>query len=328
MKQFARRVGGIVAALLALCGAGLAHAQGYPNKSIKIIVPYPPGGPTDVQARVVGQKMGELLGQAVVIENRGGVGGMLGSTIVAKADPDGYTLLMGASGPQAIGPLMAKEPPYDPVKDFTPISLVSYSPLMLVVNPNKMKAKSVNDVIAAARSQPGKLNYGSFGSGTMAHLAGELFKTMAGVNVVHVPYKGSAPAMTALLGGEIDFMFDTVITALPHVQGGKLSGLAVTKATRSSAVPDMPTVAEAALPGFEAVSWIGLMGPAHLPKEVLDRLSGEMVKALADRAVRQRLEAAGAEPVGSDSATFSKQMKSELARWEPVVKAAGLLRSQ
>jgi tripartite-type tricarboxylate transporter receptor subunit TctC len=290
-------------------------------------VPYPPGGPTDVQARIVAQKLGDLLGQSVVIENRGGAGGMLGSSVVAKSAPDGYTLLMGASGPQALGPLMAKEPPYDPVKDFTPISLVSYSPLMLVVHP-KLNAKSVKDVIAFAKDRPGALNYGSFGNGTMAHLAGELFKTMAGVNIVHVPYKGSAPAMAALLGGEIDFMFDTVITALPHVKAGKLAGLAVTKGTRSSAVPDLPTVAEAALPGFEAVSWIGLMGPAGMPKDVVDRLSGDMVKALADPGVRERLQAAGAEPVGSDAETFAKQMKSELARWEPVVKASGLLRSQ
>lgn len=327
MKYFARWLGGIVTAVVALSGAGLALAQGYPNKSIKMIVPYPPGGPTDVQARIVAQKLGDLLGQSVVIENRGGAGGMLGSTVVAKSAPDGYTLLMGASGPQALGPLMAKEPPYDPVKDFTPISLVSYSPLMLVVHP-KLNAKSVKDVIALAKEKPGALNYGSFGNGTMAHLAGELFKTMAEVNIVHVPYKGSAPAMAALLGGEIDFMFDTVITALPHVKAGKLAGLAVTKGTRSSAVPDLPTVAEAALPGFEAVSWIGLMGPAGMPKDVVDRLSGDMVKALADPGVRERLQAAGAEPVGSDAETFSKQMKSELARWEPVVKASGLLRSQ
>jgi tripartite-type tricarboxylate transporter receptor subunit TctC len=327
MKHFSRWVGGIVTAVVTLSGAGLALAQGFPNKSIKMIVPYPPGGPTDVQARIVAQKLGDLLGQSVVIENRGGAGGMLGSTVVAKSAPDGYTLLMGASGPQALGPLMAKEPPYDPVKDFTPISLVSYSPLMLVVHP-KLNAKRVNDVIALAKDRPGALNYGSFGNGTMAHLAGELFKTMAGVNIVHVPYKGSAPAMAALLGGEIDFMFDTVITALPHVKAGKLAGLAVTKGTRSSAVPELPTVAEAALPGFEAVSWIGLMGPAGMPKDVVDRLSGDMVKALADPVVRERLQAAGAEPVGSDAETFAKQMKSELARWEPVVRASGLLRSQ
>ena len=326
MKFLVRLAYGVVALVLAFA-TGLASAQPYPNKSIRMIVPYPPGGPTDVQARVIAQKLGELLGQSVVIENRGGAGGMLGSSVVAKSAPDGYTLLMGASGPQALGPLMAKEPPYDPVKDFTPLSLVSYSPLMLVVNP-KVPAKSVQDVIALAKSKPGGLNYGSFGNGTMAHLAGELFKTMAGVNIVHVPYKGSAPAMVALLGGEIDLMFDTVITALPHVQGGKLNGLAVTKGTRSSAAPDMPTVAEAALPGFEAVSWIGLMGPAGMPKDVVDRISDAMVKSLADPAVRERLVAAGAEPVGSDAATFAKHMKGELARWEPVVKAAGLLRSQ
>jgi tripartite-type tricarboxylate transporter receptor subunit TctC len=251
---------------------------------------------------------------------------MVGSTVVAKSAPDGYTLLMGASGPQVLGPLMAKESPYDPVHDFTPLSLVSYSPLMLVVNP-KLKATSVKEVIALAKERPGALNYGSFGNGTMAHLAGELFKTMADVKIVHVPYRGSAPAIAALLGGEIDLMFDTVITSLPQVKSGRLRGIAVTKSTRSGAAPDLPTVAET-LPGFEAVSWIGLMGPAGLPNDVVERLSNAMVKVLGDPAVRERLQAAGAEPVGSDAATFATIVKAELARWEPVVKAAGLLHSQ
>jgi tripartite-type tricarboxylate transporter receptor subunit TctC len=327
MKSTFKRIASSLLAVVLGFGSGIALGQAYPNKTIKMIVPYPPGGPTDVQARVVAQKLGDNLGQAVVIENRGGAGGMLGSSVVAKSAPDGYTLLMGASGPQALGPLMAKEPPYDPLRDFTAISLVSYSPLMLVVNPG-VKATTVKEVIALAKERPGALNYGSFGNGTMAHLAGELFKTMADVKIVHVPYKGSAPAVAALVGGEIELMFDTVITALPQVKGGRLRGIAVTKGTRSSAAPDLPTVAEAALPGFEAVSWIGLMGPAGMPKDVVDRLSSEMVKVLADPAVRARLEAAGAEPVGSDAATFAAHMKSELARWEPVVKAAGLLRTQ
>jgi tripartite-type tricarboxylate transporter receptor subunit TctC len=292
-----------------------------------MVVPYPPGGPTDVQARVVAEKLGSILGQPVVVENRGGAGGMLGSKLVAQAAPDGYTLLMGASGPQAIGPLMVQTPMYDPIKDFTPISLVSYSPMMLIVNP-KLPVKSVKDLIDLAKQKPGTLNYGSYGPGTMAHLAGALFDSMAGVKMTHVPYKGSAPAMVALLGGEIDLMFDTIITALPHVKGGKVRALAVTKPTRSSAVPDLPTVAESGLPGFEAVSWIGLMGPAGMPQEAVDQLSSAMVKALADPGVRERLAQAGAEPVGSDAATFAKQMKSELARWEPVVKAAGLYHSQ
>jgi tripartite-type tricarboxylate transporter receptor subunit TctC len=307
--------------------SGIATAEGFPNKPIKMVVPYPPGGPTDVQARVVAEKLGSILGQPVVVENRGGAGGMLGSKLVAQAAPDGYTLLMGASGPQAIGPLMVQTPMYDPIKDFTPISLVSYSPMMLIVNP-KLPVKSVKDLIDLAKQKPGTLNYGSYGPGTMAHLAGALFDSMAGVKMTHVPYKGSAPAMVALLGGEIDLMFDTIITALPHVKGGKVRALAVTKPTRSSAVPDLPTVAESGLPGFEAVSWIGLMGPAGMPQEAVDQLSSAMVKALADPGVRERLAQAGAEPVGSDAATFAKQMKSELARWEPVVKAAGLYHSQ
>lgn len=314
-------------ATLTVSFTGTVMAQAYPHKPIKLIVPYPPGGPTDVQARVIAIKLGDLLGQPVVIENRAGAGGMLGSKVVAQAEADGYTLLMGASGPQALGPLMAKEPMYDPTKDFTPISLVSYSPLMLVVSP-KLQVKSVKELIELAKQAPGKLNYGSFGNGTMAHLAAEQFNTMAGVKMTHIPYKGSAPAMVALLGGEIEVMFDTVITALPQVKAGKINALAVTKSVRSEAAPELPTVAEAALPGYEAVSWIGVMGPAGMPRQVVDRLSKEMVATLADSAVRERLKQAGAEPVGSDAATFAAQMKGELVRWEPVVKAAGLLRSQ
>ena len=325
-NNLARFACSILAIALTAFGSGVVYAQVYPKKPIKMIVPFPPGGPTDVQARIIAQMLGVQLGQAVVVENRGGAGGMIGSRMVAKSDPDGYTLLMGASGPQALGPLMAKESPYDPVHDFTALSLVSYSPLMLVVNP-KLKATSVKDVIALAKERPGALNYGSFGVGTMSHLAGELFNTMAGVKIVHVPYTGSAPAITALLGGQIDLMLDTVITSLPQVKSGRLRGIAVTKDTRSSAAPDLPTVAET-LPGFVAVSWIGLMGPAGLPKDVVDRLSNAMVKVLGDPTVRERLQAAGAEPVGSDAATFATFIKEERARWEPVVKAAGLLHSQ
>jgi tripartite-type tricarboxylate transporter receptor subunit TctC len=314
------------AAALGALAASQAFAQGYPTKPVKMIVPFPPGGPTDVQARIVAQKLGESLGQPVVIDNRGGAGGMLGSDIAAKSAPDGYTLLMGASGPHAVGVLTRKEPPYDPLKDFTPLSLVSYSPLMLVVHPS-VKANSVQELIALAKSQPGKLNYGSFGNGTMAHFAGELFKLQAGVDIVHVPYKGTAPALADLLAGQIPMMFDTIITSLPHVKSGRLRGLAVTKSTRSQAVPELPTVAEAGLPGFQAVSWIGLMGPANMPKDIVDRISNEMVKMLGDPALRQKLIDAGAEPVGSSAAEFAAHMKAEMERWEPVVKAAGLYRA-
>ena len=314
------------AAALGALAASQALAQGYPNKPVKMIVPFPPGGPTDVQARIVAQKLGESLGQPVVIDNRGGAGGMLGSDIAAKSAPDGYTLLMGASGPHAVGVLTRKVPPYDPLKDFTPLSLVSYSPLMLVVHPS-VKASSVQELVALAKSQPGKLNYGSFGNGTMAHFAGELFKMQAGVDIVHVPYKGTAPALADLLAGQIPMMFDTIITSLPHVKSGRLRGLAVTKSTRSQAVPELPTVAEAGLPGFQAVSWIGLMGPANMPKDIVDRISNEMVKMLGDAALRQKLLDAGAEPVGSSAAEFAAHMKAEMERWEPVVKAAGLYRA-
>ena len=313
------------AGALGALAAGQIFAQGYPSKAVKMIVPFPAGGPTDVQARIVAQKLGESFGQPVIVENRGGAGGMLGSDIVAKSAPDGYTLLMGASGPHAVGVLTRKQPPYDPLKDFTPLSLVSYSPLMLVVHPS-VNANSVQELIALAKSQPGKLNYGSFGNGTMAHFAGELFKLQAGIDIVHVPYKGTAPALADLLAGHIPMMFDTIITSLPHVKSGRLRGLAVTKSTRSAAIPELPTVAEAGLPRFQAVSWIGLMGPAGLPKEIVDRISGDMVKMFADPGLREKLLNAGAEPAGSSAAEFAAHMKAELERWEPVVKAAKLYR--
>jgi tripartite-type tricarboxylate transporter receptor subunit TctC len=322
-----RFIGGIAAApaLGALGAAGQAFARSYPTKAVRMIVPFPAGGPTDVQARIVAQWLADGFGQPVVVENRGGAGGMLGSIAVAKSPPDGYTLLMGASGPHAVGVLMRKEPPYDPLKDFTPLSLVSYSPLILVVHPS-VKANSLQELIALLKSQPGKFNYGSFGSGTMAHLAGELFRIMANVDIVHVPYKGSAPALIDLVAGHIPMMFDTIITSLPHVKAGRLRGLAVTKPTRSAAIPELPTMSEAGLPGFQAVSWIGLMGPAGMPKTIVDRISSDMVKMFADHGLRQRLMDAGAEPVGSSAAEFAAYMKAELERWKPVVKAAGLYR--
>jgi tripartite-type tricarboxylate transporter receptor subunit TctC len=325
MSMIRRRFIGGIAAASALGAAGPAFARSYPTKAVRMIVPFPAGGPTDVQARIVAQWLADGFGQPVVVENRGGAGGMLGSIAVAKSPPDGYTLLMGASGPHAVGVLMRKEPPYDPLKDFTPLSLVSYSPLILVVHPS-VKANSLQELIALLKSQPGKFNYGSFGSGTMAHLAGELFRIMANVDIVHVPYKGSAPALIDLVAGHIPMMFDTIITSLPHVKAGRLRGLAVTKPTRSAAIPELPTMSEAGLPGFQAVSWIGLMGPAGMPKTIVDRISSDMVKMFADHGLRQRLMDAGAEPVGSSAAEFAAYMKAELERWKPVVKAAGLYR--
>ena len=326
MRNYLAQFGcGILAVALSF-GSAVVLAQAYPKGPIKMIVPYPPGGQTDVLARVIAQKLGDQLGQPVVVDNRGGAGGMLGSKVAANSAPDGYTLLMSGSGAHAIAPLMAKESPYDPVQDFTALSLVSHSPLMLVVNP-RINATTVREFIALAKQRPGALNYGSFGNGSMAHLAGELLNSMADVKMVHVPYRGEAPALTALLGGEIDMMFASVITALPYVKSGRLRAVAVSKSTRSNTVPDLPAVAET-IPGFEAVSWIGLLGPAGLPKEMVDRLSAEMVAILRDPAVRERLETTGAEPVGSDAATFAAFIKQERTRWESVVKAVGLYRSQ
>ncbi len=313
----------VAASAVFASGLSQAHAQKYPAHPVRLVVPYPPGGPTDVQARIVAQRLSERLGQQMIVDNRGGAGGRLGSDLVAKASPDGYTLLMGASGPQAIGPHLLVKPPYDAIRDFTAITLVSYSPMMLVVHPS-VKANSVSELIAFAKANPGKLTFGSYGPGTMAQLAGELFKTMAAIDIVHVPYKGSAPAMADLLGGQISMMFDTVITSLPHVKAGKLRALAVTGKKHSEAVPDLPTVAEAGLPGFEAVSWIGLMGPRGLPPEITKRLNSETVAILRDPQVRQRLITSGAEPAETTAAEFGALMQSELKKWGTVVKTAGL----
>lgn len=316
----------LVVALVAF-GGGVVFADTYPTKPIKMIVPYPAGGQTDVLGRMTAQMLSDELGKPVVVENRPGASGMLGSQAVSNSTADGYTLLFSGSGAFCFGPLMAKKPLYDPIRNFTALSLVSYSPMMIVVNPNHVKVKSVKELIALAKEKPGKLNYGSFGTGSGAHLAGELLKTMANVDITHVPYKGDAPALVAMLGGEIDFMFAPIITGLPHVKSGRLNAIAVSKGTKSSMMPDLPTVAET-LPDFEAVSWIGLWGPAGMPKDVEKRLSDFMVRKFKNPEVFSKFQSAGVEPVGSDGAGFEALIKKELTRWEPVIKAAGLLHTQ
>jgi tripartite-type tricarboxylate transporter receptor subunit TctC len=299
-----------------------APAQTYPDKPIRLVVPFSAGGTTDILARAVGQKLGEHLGQQVVVDNKPGAGGNIGSDIVAKSAPDGYTLVMGTVGTHAINASLYKKMPYDHIKDFVPVSLVALVPNILVVHPS-VPANSVKELIAYAKANPGKLNFASSGNGTSIHLSGELFKTTAGVEMTHVPYKGSAPAVTDLLGGQVQLMFDNMPSALPHVKAGKLKALGVTTAKRFPAAPDIPTIAEAGVPGYEASSWFGVLAPAGTPKEIVNKLSSEIAKILQTPEIKERLLSQGAEPVGNTPDQFTAFIKAETAKWAKVVKESG-----
>lgn len=300
--------------------AGGAFAQAWPAKPISLVVPFPPGGTTDVLARSVAQKLSEALGQQVIVENKPGAGATLGADYVAKARPDGYTLLMGAVH-HTIAPAVFKKLAYDFQKDFAPITVVAAVPNVLVVN-NEVPAKSVKELIALAKSQPGKLNYGSNGNGTAQHLIGTQFQNMAGIDLVHVPYKGSGPLTTDLIGGQVTMSFDTITPVLPHIKAGKLRALAVTTAKRSAALPDVPTIAEAALPGFDLGSWFGIVAPAATPKEVVARLHTEIAKALKSDDIKARFAEIGAEPVGNTPDEMRAQIAAETAKFAKLVKDA------
>jgi tripartite-type tricarboxylate transporter receptor subunit TctC len=313
-------------ALLALAVAALSgipsvsHAQTYPAKPIRWIVPFPPGGSTDILARVVGQKLTEAWGQPVVVENKGGAGGTIGATEVARAAPNGYTLLMGAIH-HTIATSVYPSLPYDFQRDLAPVTVVAIVPNVLVVNPS-VPAKTVPELIAYAKANPGKLTYGSAGVGTAHHLIGEKFNLEAGVDIVHVPYKGSAPAVTDLVAGQVQIMYDTVASSLPHIKAGKLRPLAVVTAKRSLSLPDIPTMAEAALPGFEVTTWFGMLVPAKTPKDIIAKLHDETVKILNMPDVKKRLIEAGAEPVGNTPEEMAAQIKSETETFAKVVKQA------
>lgn len=307
-----------VAALAVMVGS--ASAQTYPRKPIRWIVPFPPGGSTDLLARVVGQKLTEAWGQQVIVENKGGAGGTLGAAEAARAPADGYTLLMGAIH-HTIASSVYPKLPYDIQKDFAPITVVAIVPNVLVVNPS-VPANSTKELIAYAKANPGKLTYGSAGMGTAHHLIGEQFNLQAGVNILHVPYKGSSPAVADLIGGQVLIMYDTVASCLPHIKSGKLRPLAVATAKRSSALPDVPTIAEAALPGFEVTTWFGALAPVKTPKEIVVKLNGEIVKILAMPDVRKRLLDAGAEPVGNSPEQMAAQIKKETGEFAKIVKQA------
>ena len=303
--------------------AALAHAQAsYPSKPIRLVVPFPAGGTTDILARAVAQRLTETMGQPVVVDNRAGAGGNIGADMVAKAPPDGYTLLMGTVGTHAINASLYAKMPYDHVRDFAPVILVAGVPNVLVVNP-ALPVNSVQELIAYGKANPGKLNFASSGNGTSIHLAAELFKTMTGVQMAHVPYKGSAPALVDLAGGQVQLMFDNLPSSLALIKAGKLKALAVTSAQRSAALPDVPTVAESGLAGFEASSWFGLLAPAGTPKDIIAKLNGEVTKWLATPEAKEKLAAQGAIPAGRSPDDFMRHIAAETVKWQKVVKDSG-----
>jgi tripartite-type tricarboxylate transporter receptor subunit TctC len=310
----------LAAALAALPMA--AHAEGYPSKPIRFVVPYPPGGPLDTIARLLGQKVSESVKQPVIVDNKPGAGGNIGADLVAKAPADGYTILMGAVATHAINPTLYAKIPYDPVRDFSPVTQVASTPNVLVVNPS-VPASNVREFIAYAKANPGKLNFGSGSTGSAGHLAGELFKSMAGVEMTHIPYKGAAPAMQDLIGGQIHLMFDNMASSLTQVRAGRVKALAVTTAKRSSLAPELPTVAESGLAGFDISTWFGVFAPAGTPREAIARLHAEFTRALAAPDVREKMVNLGAEPVGNTPAEFAAYIRAEAEKYARVIKASG-----
>lgn len=298
------------------------QAQAFPAKALTIVVPFSAGGTTDILARVVGQYMAKDLGQPVIIDNRAGAGGNIGAQMVARAAPDGYTLLMGTVGTHAINQSLYKKMSFDPIKDFAPITRVALVPNLLVANPGQ-PYKNVKELIAYAKANPGKVSFASSGSGTSIHLSGEMFSQLAGVEMQHVPYKGSAPALTDLLGGQTAIMFDNMPSVIGHVKAGKLRPLAVTTPQRSPALPDVPTIAESGVPGYSATSWFGLLAPASTPAPVIAKLNASVLKALADPEVKKKLAEQGAEPHGEKPEQFAEFIRAETAKWGQTVKQSG-----
>jgi len=315
--------GRIVIAVLALVGAApAAGAADYPDHPVRMIVPFTPAGATDLLARLVGERLGVKLGQSVVIDNRAGAGGNVGAEIAARAAPDGYTLLMGPASVYAISATLYPRLGYDLVKDLTPVSLVANVPHVLLVN-NDLPVKSVPELVQLAKKKPGQLNIASQGSGTVSHLEAELLKHMAGIDMLHVPYRGSAPAILDLIGGRVQVMFDSIASALPHIRAGKLRAIAVASNTRSSLLPNVPTVAESALPGYSAHSWLGIFVPAGTPRTIVERLQRDLAAAIDDPKAQARLVEAGFEPKSSTQEDFAKLVREEMEKWRPVVKMSG-----
>jgi tripartite-type tricarboxylate transporter receptor subunit TctC len=312
------------AVLLPLLTAGGAMAQApYPNKPVRFIVPYPPGSGTDIVARMLGQKLAEGWGQQVTVDNRPGAGAIVGVEAVAKAVPDGYTIGIADNGPLAINPALYPKLPYNPARDFTPITLVANLPFILVVHPS-VPANSVAELVALAKAKPGQLNYASVGNGSAVHLATELLKTRAGIDLVHVPYKGSAPALTGVLGGETSLMFVNLLSSMPMVKAGKLRALATGTPKRLTAMPDLPTVAEAGVPGYEFLAWFGVVAPAGLPRPVAERLTQDLRRIIALPEIRERMvQQGGLEPVGGTAEAFAAMIPREIEHWGRLVRETG-----
>ena len=311
-----------IVAAIAICTAPVL-AQQYPTKPVRMIVPFAPGGGADFVARVVGTKVTEQLGQQVIIDNRAGAAGSIGAEIAAKSPPDGHTLLLGSAGPLTINPSLYAKLPYDAVRDFVPVSLVTMMPFLLVVHPT-LPVKNVKELIALARSRPGQLNYATPGTGSTTHLANELLKSMARVDITHVPYKGVAPAATDLISGQVQMMSGDLSTLLPHVKNGRMRPLAVTSARRSSLVPEIPTVAESGLPGYEASGWFGVLAPAATPQAIVARLNAAIVKGVAGDDAKARLGAFGGDIATGTPEQFASHIRAEGAKWGKVIKTLGL----
>jgi tripartite-type tricarboxylate transporter receptor subunit TctC len=321
LKNFLR-----IAVALSVAFAAFAPvaAQPFPNKPIKLVVPYPPGGSADILARTVGQGMAERLGQPVVVESRPGAGTAIGAKAVAVAAADGYTLLIGTVSSHAMNPALNDAVGYDPIKDFTAIGRVASIPFVLLAKPD-LAAKSLSELLAMERAKPGAISYASAGAGTSNHLAGELLDSMARVKTLHVPYKGSAPALNDLLGGQVDTMFDLQLTALPHIKSGKARALAITSPRRSSLLPDVATVAEQGVPGYDVSAWFGIYGPAGMPQATVEQLNAALVAVLRNSDVRAKLEALGAEPEPGTAAEFAAFTRTEQVKWANVIKGAGIV---
>jgi tripartite-type tricarboxylate transporter receptor subunit TctC len=317
------RVVRLLFAVLVLLATGAALAQGFPEHPVRIIVPYPPGSGTDIATRLLGQKLSQLWGQSVIVENRPGAGAIIGVDAVAKAAPDGYTIGIADTGPLAINPALYAKLPYDAVKDLAPVTEVATLPFILVVNP-KLPVKNVSDLIALAKSRPGQINYASVGNGSAVHLATELLKTRAGIDLKHIPYKGSAPALQGVLGGDASVMFVNLFSAMPLVKAGKLRALAAATATRISALPDLPTIAESGVPGYQFQAWFGIVAPAGTPQPVLAKLNQDFRRVLAMPDVHDTfLNKGGFDPVGSSIESFTQLIPEEIDRWGKLVHATG-----
>ena len=303
--------------------AGIAFAQEYPAKPVRLIVPFPPGGGNDTIARLLGQKLSPVLGQQVLVDNRPGAAGAIGAELAAKAAPDGYTLFLAGVATHGINPNLQKKLAYDPVRDFHGVSLIASAPLLAVVHPS-LPARTVKQLVALARAKPGAINFASNGTGGSSHLAVEMFKMMTGTDMVHIPYKGLSLALTDLLSGQVQVMFSSAVAMLPQVKAGKLRAIAMTGAKRASAIPDIPTVAEAGVPGYETGSWYGIVAPARTPRPIIERLGREIAAITKSAEISDRLTNEAVIPVGSTPEEFDAHIRRELARWEKVIRAAKL----